>query len=213
MDKIAIVNFAKGAWYQRGAERLRKSVQKYTGCDFYSFDDEAVIGAEQHSQNPYNFKIYAIEKAIKMGYERVLWMDSSLYFIAEPKDLFLNWEKTGVIMQYAEIPLGRYINNNCLKNLKISREFAYTIDMYSAGLTGLDLSRKDCKEFLAEWKYHMSIGSFKGNWKDHRHDMSVASYLAFKYKFELSNCNKYMAYLGDVYPKAGKDVVIICQGM
>ncbi len=80
--KRVVVNLATDK-YVNSRERLYKSLDEYWGGDRLMFVDEREIGAPLHTDCPYGFKVYAIEKAIEYGYTTVLWIDSSVYPIKD----------------------------------------------------------------------------------------------------------------------------------
>lgn len=212
--KKAIINFSsRNGWYVRGQQRLKDSLMnnRFDG-DIYLINDETVIGSPLHSEIPYAFKPFALDFLRQKGYDVVLWLDSSVYAIRELTSLWEWIYNYNTFMEVSGHWLSQWCNDRALKNMGITREQASIIPMYSAGLTGLNLVNSDANKFLDEWLYYAKDGeTFCGDWEDHRHDMSVASYLAYKYKFKLSDGGNFMAYIGEGYSKPKESVVFYLQ--
>lgn len=81
--KHCIVNFSDGS-FKNGQDRLAKSLKdfNYQG-DVILFNYFEQVGSKPHLEVPYQFKVYAIEKARQMGYDVVLYCDASLYAIKD----------------------------------------------------------------------------------------------------------------------------------
>ena len=54
---------------------------------------EQSVGSPYHENNPYAFKVYAIEYALNMGYEQILWLDASIVFVKHSQPIF-DWMQT-----------------------------------------------------------------------------------------------------------------------
>lgn len=95
MSRKAIVSLAteRGNYYQ-GIARLADSLKdRSPGIDFIGFMGEESVGAPKHLGNPYAFKVYALRHVIELGYDQVLWLDSSVVAIRDVSPVFT--EKIG----------------------------------------------------------------------------------------------------------------------
>ena len=78
----AIVSFGTGL-YQPYLDRLRVSVRRHSPhIPVFTYSDFAEIGSPTHAENPYAFKVYAIEKVRAMGYRYVLCCNNGWLFVS-----------------------------------------------------------------------------------------------------------------------------------
>lgn len=211
----AIINVCtSNAWYSAGQLRLKNSLSKFTDADFYGFVGEQHVLAPPHNRIPYAFKPFALEFLHNKGYDMVLWLDASMYAVRPLQPIWDIIENKGWLMEEAGHWLARWCNDRALRNLGLTKEDASTIPMYSAGMTGLNLKKEICQNFLKEWlKYANDGETFVGSWADHRHDMAVASALAHKYKMSYERGGTYLAYIGNVYGTPSETSIFHLAGM
>ena len=196
--------------YVKGQQRLRSSLEKYTDADLLFYQNEGQVGAPLHKENPYAFKIYAFKKAKELGYNLILWLDASIWAVS---DLIPVWKKieTGYLMQENGWTVGHWCNEKTLKWWDLKKEDAFKMPMYGdAGLLGLNFNTKASKSFFKLWEESMEAGCFKGNWEDHRHDMTNGSIVANLLKMEYSKQNTFMTY--GTEKKSGTEV-FLAQGI
>jgi hypothetical protein len=204
MRECAIVNLStRRGWYDRGQERLYRTVEEFGEnlFDFISFYDEGQIGAPKHELNPYAFKIYAIAYALKKGYKKIVWCDSSLYAVKSLQPVYEALNSKGYLMEMNGHNAGRWTNDKCLNYFGLSRTEADNIKLYSAGFTGLNFEVAVCRDFFKDWMDSMLAGCFVGNWSDHRHDQSCASIIASKHGMEYTMPGTFLSYVGPGYNK------------
>src|SRR4051812_44561198 len=98
----AIVSFAnENGNYLRAMDRLKASLEGRFDGEFFGFVNESSVDAPPHHENPYAFKLYAIDKVRKMGYNQILYLDSSCYAIENLQPIFDIIERKGYFMQEA----------------------------------------------------------------------------------------------------------------
>lgn len=211
----AIINVCtSNAWYPLGQNRLKKSLEQFTDADFYGFVGEHHVLAPPHNRTPYAFKPFALEYLRNKGYDMVLWLDASMYAVRSLNPIWDIIENKGYLMEESGHWLARWCNDRALKNLGLTRQQAETIPLYSAGMTGLNLKKELGRNFLKEWlKYANDGETFVGSWSDHRHDMSVASALAYKYNMTFERGGTYLAYIGSVYGTPSETSIFHLAGM
>jgi hypothetical protein len=204
---MIIVNFATKQ-YLAGQKRLAASIKDYP---VLLFDDYSVIGSPTHQQSPYEFKIWAIEKAMEQD-PIVLWCDSSLYRVGDLSIIENLIKQDGYFMSEA----GHYVRDWCKPetrnwfDLKIEEN---DFTMFSAGLLGLNFNNPDAQLWFSAWKVSAQSGHFKGDWSNHRHDMTCGSIIAQRMKLKYQRGGQHMAYLGPGYSAPEKDVVFYLQGL
>lgn len=213
--KRCVVNLAT-AQFRSGQTRLHSAMLRYNqDIPLLLFGNEYEVFAPPHRENPYAFKIYAIDAAREMGYDQVLWFDSSVYPVGSLAPVFDWLTEKGIFLEEAGHYLGQWSNDETLNYFKISRQDAMKMPMLSAGFIGFDFRNPISLEFFAEWKESMRNGMFKGLWENHRHDLTCASAIAnLKGLVPLySHGGQFFAYVGPGFGEPGPKVVAELQGM
>lgn len=85
--------------------------------------------------------------------------------------------------------------------------------MFSAGLLGLDKNSPIAIEFFNQWKASALAGCFRGNWSDHRHDMTAGSIIAQRLGMKYQRGGEHMSYVGPGYSQPELGSVFWLQGM
>lgn len=208
----AIVNVSTNQ-YSKGQKRLENSLKGRTDADFLGFKSESEIGSPLHRDNPYAFKIYAIENALNKGYTQILWLDSSAYAIANVEPIFNLIKRNGHFMEEAGHWADKWTNDRTLEYYSLTKEDASKIPLYSAGFTGLNFNNETTVTFFEMWKQSMLDGQFKGDWSNHRHDMTNASIIAHKLGMKYQPCGKYFQYAAPNDTPNQKTVIFFAQGI
>lgn len=205
----AIVTLANNKGnYRQGLARLSDSLRNNFDGDFFGYTDEKQVGAPKHSENMYAFKIYAIDAVRAMGYTQILWLDSSVYAVANVQPVFDVIEQEGYIMQEAGHYVGDWCNERTLRYFGITREEANKMLMYgNAGFLGLNFDNDLAAEFFKGWKIAMEDGQFIGDWSDHRHDMTCGSIIANDLGMKYKKGDEWLQYAG-IYDKIANDTII-----
>lgn len=164
-------------------------------------------GCPPHYEQMYAFKIYAIAEAIRLGYRRILWMDST-FCPTGPMDAL--WDAVARDGWYCPIQgdavLGDWCSDRGLEAMGIDRTAARQIPLVYSGLVGLDMHsvtgvaiwhtwqelykghvfngphiNKSCHPMVEmgnKWEGHCSHDrSVKG----HRHDEAALSFVLQKF--------------------------------
>lgn len=202
----AIVSLATDL-FRRGQIRLMDSLINKTDADFIGFNSVEQVAAPPHSNNPYAFKIYAIQAALNRGYRQILWLDASAYAVNPVQPIFDIIERDGYFLEEAGHWAGTWANDKALNYFGIDRDEAMTIPMFSAGWTGLNFEAEIAREFFARWKNAMLSGCFIGGWhntektesqdercKGHRHDMVCGSIIAHKLGMKYTTGGSFFQY-------------------
>lgn len=206
---MIIVNFSTGS-YKKGQKRLKESLN---GHNYLMLDDYFAIGSPTHQDSPYEFKVHAIEAASKID-PIVLWMDSSMYLkgdLSKIENLIL---QDGYFMEECGHYVRTWCNDHCRKvmNYNWNRDEEDYL-MFSAGLLGLNFNDDKAKLWFEEWKRYASLGCFRGDWSNHRHDMTVGSILAQRLNFKYQRGGSHLSYIGPGYSTPEPSSVVYCQGI
>lgn len=211
----AIISFANSSGnYMKALQRLEESVSRFDINPFLGFRGESSIGSPLHSDNPYAFKIYAFKKAIELGYTKILYVDSSVVVVKELSALWQILDEDGYFIQEAGHFVGRWCNDRTLAYFSLTREDAMEMKMYgNAGILALDFEKQIAKDFFNQWERSMLDGQFKGDWSDHRHDMTCGSIIANNLNMKLQTGNEWVDYVDvNQIPKSDK-ILFHAQGM
>lgn len=236
--KRCIINFAKGGWYPQGQQRLLDSLKLVGWTDpVLSFSDEAEIGAPSHQSSPYAFKPFALQYAFSMGFEQVVWADSSVWAIKPIEPMFEHLTKHGH-MFFHNANAGAFSSDASLKSFGIDREDSFNINMLMGICMGWDMRHPKCIEFMRRWQEKSTDGvTFPGAWtnhnqevssdprvKGHRHDQTAASFIAHQMCMELiiahetyfqyyENPTRNLFVLNPTLEMIRPGVVMVAQGM
>ncbi len=226
MTDKCIINFASGR-YVKGQDRLRESLLNvgFDG-DLLSWTAEHQIGAPLHQHNPYAFKVYCFDEALRQGYKKILWVDASIWAIKPLDPIWEALELHGYVKQYAGHLCGTWTNDRTLDYYQLTRDEAMCIEMMcNGGFLALDFDVPVAQEFFRLWKQSMLDGQFKGSWnndnncesadprcKGFRHDMSNSSIIACGLGMYAYPEHCLMAYVGGDYNDAPETAVMYAQG-
>lgn len=213
--KTAIVNLVTQK-YIIGQQRLKQSLidVNYDG-DFFGFVGEESVGSPKHTENPYAFKIYAINKVRELGYTKILWLDASVYAVKNVQPVFDWISEKGIFMEAAGHLCGSWANENQLNYFKITREEAMLMPMFSAGFVAFDFENEVATMFYNIWQKSMLDGAFIGSWENSRHDMTCGSIIANKMGLNklYSQCGYLFSYIGSAFNTPNETAVFHLQGL
>lgn len=209
---MIVVNFATGS-YLKGQKRLSNSLN---GHKQLMLSDYVSIGSPTHAESPYQFKIHAIETARNED-PVVLLMDASMYVRGDLHKIERILLNDGYFMEEAGHYAGRWTNPFTRDYFKVtSKEMNQGeggITLFSAGLLGLNFNFDTAGEFFDKWKASALAGCFKGDWADHRHDMTCGSIIAQRMGFKYQRGGSHLSYIGPGYSQPEAGSVIYCQGL
>ena len=223
--KHCIVNFSDSK-FKVGQDRLVKSLidTNYQG-DILTYTDFSQVGSKTHIEVPYQFKVYAIKKAVDLGYDIILYCDASLFAIKNVMPVINYIISKGHLMEYCGFSAGQWSTDNCLNYFGLTRDEAMNIPLHSAGFTGLNMQNKVTTQFFNEWfKCASEEITFKGDWNNnqkqcsaderclgHRHDQTTASIIAHQLVMKRINPH-FMQYKWEG-TELKNETIFYCQGI
>lgn len=223
--KHCIVNFSDHK-FKKGQDRLKESLVQYGyQGDVLLFSEYSQIGSKSHQEVPYQFKVYAIEKARSLGYDIVLYCDASIYAISDVMPVINHIISKGHLMEYCGFTAGQFSTDSCLNEMGLTRDEAMNVQLHSAGFTGLNFNNPLTNDFFNAW-YECAKKeiTFIGDWNNknkqcsnderclgHRHDQTVASIIAEKLEMERIEPN-FMQYFYDGTTKL-ENTIFACRGI
>jgi hypothetical protein len=207
---MIVVNFATQQ-YRAAQKRLMNSV-KGKGL----FISDYPPGWPTHQQSPYEFKIWAIRQAMELD-DIVLWVDSSMYLVGDLSVIENIIKQDGYFAEEAGHWCGRWTNQHTRDYFKVTdeemKQEAGGLFMFSAGLLGLNKNSEIAMTFLDQWEASAKAGCFKGDWADHRHDMTAGSIIAQRLGMKYQTGGTHLAYIGPGYSAPKPGVTFYCQGI
>lgn len=209
---MIVVNFSTRE-YKAGQNRLRNSLNGHSNLMYSEYNQ---IGSPRHKESPYEFKVHAIRKAMELD-DIVLWVDSSMYLVGDLSAIESIIKTDGYFFEEAGHYVGRWTNQFTREYFNLtdeeSKQEAGGITMFSAGLLGLNLKSELAMQFLYEWEQSAKAGCFRGNWEDHRHDMTCASIIATRLGMKYQSGGTHLAYVGPGYSTPKPSAIFLCQGL
>jgi hypothetical protein len=178
-------------------------------------DDYTSINSPTHQESPYQFKIHAIESALDLD-DIVLWMDASMYVAGDLSRIERIIQEDGYFMEEAGHWVGSWTNKFTRRYFGLTAEESAVpggLFMFSAGLIGLNKNSQLAMDFLYQWKNSALAGCFRGDWVDHRHDMTAGSIIAQRLGMKYQRGGSHLSYIGPGYSRPEDESVIYCQGM
>ncbi|HEX6171332.1 MAG TPA: hypothetical protein VFZ33_16710 [Chitinophagaceae bacterium] len=207
---MIIVNFATKQ-YRNAQRRLMNSVQ---GKGLFISDYPP--GWPTHQESPYEFKIHSIRQAMEID-PIVLWVDSSMYRVGDLTVIENIIKEDGYFFEQAGHYAGRWTNEHTRNYFMVTHDEMFQgeggITMFSAGLLGLDATNPLAMDFFKQWEDSAKAGCFRGDWVNHRHDMTCASIIATRLGMKYQTGGTHLAYIGPGYSQPKPSVVFHCQGV
>lgn len=206
---MIVVNFATDQ-FKKGQKRLADSIVERGGT-IVTYNDYKQLGSPTHQESPYEFKIWAIERAMQSfrNEDVFLWLDASVWAIGDLSVIENIISETGFFGEESGHYCYDWANEHCRKYHNLRKEEG--LIMYSAGLTGIH--REHSKEFMSQWKASAQAGCFKGEYKNHRHDMVNASIIAQRLGLPFQRGGTYLSYVGNGYAKPADSSIFLLQGI
>lgn len=162
IPRRVIVNFAKGHAYPAGQRRLEESLARvgYTGD--VAFFNEYLPGWPKHEDDPYAFKVYAVDHVIARGYTSVLWLDSRAWAVRSVEPFFEEMEDRGHYLMHGNAWMDARCTDACLARSGLTRDDAASVHMLGGSIYGFDLRNDRTRAFIDEWRAWQRAGLFKG---------------------------------------------------
>ena len=117
MNKVAVITYSNNTKYFKGGMLLEKSLRPFydLGIDFFHLLEGQIYLAPNHQDNPYAFKGYCIKKMKELGYSKIIWADSPIQFIKNPKALLKHLDEKGYLFfDNVGFPLWQWISDKQL---------------------------------------------------------------------------------------------------
>lgn len=179
-----------------------------------------LIHGHTHAEMPYQFKVAMIQLALEKGYERIIWLDSSMQLKKDLTPLFDGL--SGVTMFHN---LGhdtyKYLSDDAAGKLFIDDHELRSIPQVWGGAFALDFSKEKCNLFFETLKDYSLNGSFKDggsrrpSFVAHRHDQAVMSVLFHRITggYDMLPYGHILCPPHDRTGEYGTDPYLVCRGL
>jgi alpha(1,3/1,4) fucosyltransferase len=134
------------------------------------------------SHVPYAFKACFFKEAQRMGFKRVLWLDSSVVPVASLNEIFAMIEEQGYFVMGNSHAIGPFMNPRSAAYFGLTLPQTYQIPSCSAGLFGADLTQPKSALLLDLW-YRAAFDN--DAYFSERFDQNALSMLL--YQFDMMN--------------------------
>ncbi len=197
---IAIVNVAtKTNWYQQGQKRLHEKILEQKFChSVHTLISEDSVGCLPHEQDPYGFKVNAINKLSYDDFHVICWMDASVFPVRNMDRMLEHIEAKGYLFETLPNKMcGDWTNERTLKYFGLTREMASKMPMFNTSIICLDLTNPIAVDFLIRLSECKEEGLFKQDAEDthpHLNDTSCASIIANYLKMEFTKPGDFINY-------------------
>jgi hypothetical protein len=141
--------------FPEGLKRLVKIVQNsdFKGHILYRIGGWPDLegGSLVLAHVPFAFKVCAIKEAQRLGYKRVLWLDSSVVPLISLNRIFDMIAEKGYFVFANFHPVGPYCNSEVAEFFGYTHRETYSLLSCQAGMTGVDLTSERGREIVDLW--------------------------------------------------------------
>lgn len=219
--KAIIINANTGTgWYPTGSQRLQRSlVQHGSHADLRIWNEWPNDNYDKSC--PYNIKAAAFEEAIKQGYTHILWLDCSVWAIANPMPVWDIINGEGAYFWSSGANAAQTCSDKCLDYFGITRDEAEKITDCSTSMFGFNLENPIAKLMLYKFIQAAKDGIFAGSrehdnqsrdprFKFHRQDQSAMTCIIRKHGGKIYQPGEYSSYY---VPNPPESVVFLMAGL
>jgi len=190
IDKIIVFNLG----LTEEEVKVFNQLQKVEVIDF--MEENKNFHSKFFDLKSYIFKCFCIKKAGEYG-ENILWLDAGVMALAPINEIFETISRDDIFLVGDTHLIKKYTHSKC-KQIMNATEEELNDTILSAGILGYKNKGK-YQMFVDEaFEYSKIEGCVDGNEEDHRHDQSVYSILAARYRIKKHDINKY-GYWTDKY--------------
>lgn len=188
-----------------------------------NYPNSKAFMCHNHNEIPYQFKLAMIQRAREAGYEQVIWCDSTVRMVKDPQPLLeMSKEKGVCVFDNLGHGLAPWISDIACKMLGINMEKELpNLPQIMACVVIFDFTNKVGVEIFEEWVRHSQNGvsfangngSERAEFKAHRHDQCILSYLIHKRGIAYEPYGKLVYPPHDVSGEYGNDIYFINKGV
>lgn len=128
------------------------------------------------SHIPYAFKVCFFKEAQRLGYKRVLWLDTAVIPVASLNEIFKMIKKDGHFIAGPNHVIGPWMNSEAAAAFGMTLEQTLQIPSCAAFVIGIDLENETSAGMIDSWYNAASNGGFYSA----RSDQSALSIILYK---------------------------------
>jgi hypothetical protein len=190
MAKRAIINAYTGeGWYKNGQARLMRSLAGVDADKFAWNEEDLRFSTYYDPTCPYTIKAAAFDKAIRLGYEQIIWLDCSVQVVKPLTDWFELINTDGYYFMTGGWNCAQECNDYSLSFFGFTRDQAELMPCLWSCIFAVDLRFDKPRQVMDEFLESCKLGVFHGSrhhdgqsqdarFLHHRQDQSALS-LAF----------------------------------
>jgi hypothetical protein len=208
LEKV-IISFASfNRNYPKGLERLKNLILKsdFKGHLITRLGGWPNIedGSLRHSHIPYAFKVCFFKEVAKLGYKKILWLDSSIVPIENLNIIFEKLDKEKYLTVANWHTVGPYSNPDFLNQFEVSLNIANKVVSCQACVVGFDFSSKIGLRLFTQW-FSSALTPF--GFFSKRADQNALSLIFYKNKL----CNFYRLHeLANSFEHVNSNTKFVC---
>lgn len=160
--RVAICAVALGHWYPRGIARMIDRFHAVMpemldhGYSIHAYVNALPNGVKPMVVEGWDYTAYSAKAAAMLhswsgAHDIVILMDAAFYPTRDILPLVDHIEETGYYLCDNGATVGRWASDDCLKEMRLSRDEAMTITEASSYCVGLNLKHRTSRTFLNEW--------------------------------------------------------------
>jgi hypothetical protein len=183
IDKIIVFNLGL---CQEEINRLKK-IKKVSVVNYP--DNARDLHSKFLEPKQYVYKVYCLKNASSFG-SNILWLDAGIMALEPIDEIFNTIEKEHIFL-VGDVHLNKsYTHKECIRIMNASEE-ELAAKQLSAGIIGYKVNGNFQKFVDEAYKFSLIEGCVDGGNEDHRHDQSVFSILAARYKIKTQSIDTY----------------------
>lgn len=155
-NDLCVITYASfNQHYPEAVHLLQKQLEKigFSGHFFYRIGGWPDLegGSLTLAHVPYAFKPCLFREAAKLGYRKILWLDTSIRPMKSLDDLFRKMEETGYLFYPSGTNLAPYCSKAAADSFGVSAEELRKMSSVAAGIIGLNLDHPNGQKVLELW--------------------------------------------------------------
>ncbi len=151
--------------YHKALERMKARLEEVGYSGAWALWRGYPTGSPLHADQPYGFKVHAVEAVRAVGFKRVVWLDSEAFPVKPLGPMLDELSRRGVISVSGHDKLGEWCSDDALAILGITREQAHNADnirVQAGKIYGFNFRSDVGGDFFSRWAAALRDGVFKG---------------------------------------------------
>jgi len=162
--------------------RICEEIEEGLNCDLLYFRDQLPMKDEiftgediipEFQKSLYGFKPHAIQRAIDMGYEKVIWLDPSVLPTVSMQVLIDSLDENPMIVITGDAPITKMCSDKAFDWFELERSELEGVNHIGGTMYAFNFTDKKVRDVFDLWKRAEQNGIFgtqdefmKGHWSD-----------------------------------------------